>query len=176
MAKDDNLDLTKKVVELAHSHGVSVEGELGYIGGSSEMHEGEQPKEEIVLTNPKEAEEYIKATGIDIFAGSYGNVHGIYKNEPKLDIQRIKAISEGSGIPLSLHGGSGIPETQIREAINAGICKINVNTELRKAYRDALDKTLRKKNAEIVPYKYLPEVITAVKEVVKQKIILFSGK
>ncbi len=169
-----NTELTKQVVELAHAHKVSVEGELGYIGGSSEVHEGEQPKEEIVLTNPKEAAEYIKATGIDIFAGSYGNVHGIYKNEPTLDIERIKQISQSSGVPLSLHGGSGIPEDQIKAAIGAGICKINVNTEIRRAYREALDRALRGKNAEIIPYKYLPEAIEAVKEVVKKKITLFS--
>lgn len=171
-----NTELTKQVVELAHAHKVSVEGELGYIGGSSEVHEGEQPKEEVILTDPKEAAEYIKTTGIDIFAGSYGNVHGIYTNEPKLDIERIKQISQTSGIPLSLHGGSGIPEDQIKAAIEAGVCKINVNTEIRKTYREALDKSLRGKNAEIVPYKYLPEAINAVKEVVKKKIILFSGK
>lgn len=170
-----NVELTKKVVELAHSRGVSVEGELGYIGGSSEVHEGEQPKQEIVFTDPQEAADYIKQTGVDIFAGSYGNVHGIYKDEPKLDIERIRKISQASGIPLSLHGGSGIPEDQIKAAISAGICKINVNTEIRKAYRDALEKALRGKNAEIVPYKYLPEVIHAVKEVVKKKIILFSS-
>lgn len=175
MKKEENIALTKQVVEVAHSHGVSVEGELGYIGGSSEVHEGEQPKEEIVLTDPKEAAEYIKATGIDIFAGSYGNVHGIYKNEPKLDTERIKQISQSSGIPLSLHGGSGIPEEKIKAAIEAGICKINVNTEIRKAYREALDTALRGKNAEIVPYKYLPEAINAVKEVVKKKITLFSN-
>lgn len=175
MEKEENVTLTKQVVEVAHAHGVSVEGELGYIGGSSEVHEGEQPKQEIIFTDPAEAAEYIKATGIDIFAGSYGNVHGIYKNEPKLDIERIKKIADGSGIPLSLHGGSGIPEEQIKAAIGAGICKINVNTEIRKAYREALDKALRGKNAEIVPYKYLPEAINAVKEVVKKKIILFSS-
>lgn len=171
-----NVDLTKQIVDVAHSHGVSVEGELGYIGGSSEVHGGEQPKEEVVLTDPKEAAEYIKQTGVDIFAGSYGNVHGIYKDAPKLDIERIRQISELSGVPLSLHGGSGIPEDQIKEAIGAGICKINVNTEIRRTYRDALDTALKGKNAEIVPYKYMPEVIAAVKEVVKVKINLFSNK
>ncbi len=174
--KEENITLTKQVVELAHAHKVSIEGELGYIGGSSEVHEGEQPKEEIVFTDPKEAADYIKETGIDIFAGSYGNVHGIYKDEPKLDTERIKKISKASGIPLSLHGGSGIPDKQIQEAIVAGICKINVNTEIRKAYREALDRSLKGKNAEIVPYKYMPAVIDAVKEVVKKKIVLFSGK
>jgi fructose-bisphosphate aldolase class II len=170
----DNIELTKKVVELAHSRGVSVEGELGYIGGSSEVHVGEQPKDEVVFTDPQEAAEYIKETGIDIFAGSYGNVHGMYKNEPQLDIERIRMISDMSGIPLSLHGGSGIPEEQIKAAIEAGVCKINVNTEIRKAYREALEKAFRGKNAEIVPYKYLSMVVDEVKEVVKKKIVLFS--
>lgn len=174
MKIEENVELTKQVVEVAHGHGVSVEGELGYIGGASEVHEGEQPKGEVVLTDPKEAAEYIKATGIDIFAGSYGNVHGIYKNEPHLEIDRIKEISDASGIPLSLHGGSGIPEDQIKDAILAGVCKINVNTEIRKAYTEALETALKGKNAEIVPYKYLPEVIKAVKEVVMAKMTLFS--
>lgn len=173
--KRDNVTLTKEVVELAHGHGVSVEGELGYIAGSSEIHEGEQPKNEIIFTDPQEAAEYIKETGVDIFAGSYGNVHGIYKNEPNLDIERIRKISELSGMPLSLHGGSGIPEEQIKAAIQAGICKININTEIRQGYHDALEKALRGMNAEIVPYKYLPETINAVKEIVKKKIFLFSN-
>ncbi|RJO62047.1 class II fructose-bisphosphate aldolase [candidate division WS5 bacterium] len=176
LEKKDNIDLTKKVVQYAHLHNVSVEGELGYIGGSSEVHKDELPKDEIKFTDPNEAVEYIKETGVDIFAGSYGNIHGMYKDEPKLYIGIIQKISQASGIPLSLHGGSGIPEDQIRAAIQAGICKININTEIRQAYREALDNTLKGKNAEIVPYKYLPEVINAVKEVVKKKIILFSGK
>jgi len=176
LQKEANISLTKQVVEFAHAHGVSVEGELGYIGGSSEIHEGEQPKQEIIFTDPAEAIEYIKATGIDIFAGSYGNVHGIYKDAPNLDVDRIKQIADGAGIPLSLHGGSGISDIQIKAAISAGICKININTEIRKAYREALDNVLRGKNAEIVPYKYLPEVVNAVKEVVKSKIIIFSAK
>lgn len=176
LEKKDNIDLTKKVVQHAHLHNVSVEGELGYIGGSSEMHGEELPESEIKFTDPNEAVEYIKETGVDIFAGSYGNVHGIYKNEPKIYVSIIQKISGMSGIPLSLHGGSGIPEDQIKAAINAGICKVNINTEIRQAYREALDNALKGKNAEIVPYKYLPEVISAVKEVVKKKIILFSGK
>lgn len=175
MKNSENLELTKKVVEFAHPRGVSVEGELGYIGGSSEVHEGEQPKKEIIFTDPKDAAEYIKETGVDVFAGSYGNVHGIYKNEPKLDIERIKKISELSGIPLSLHGGSGIPDEQIKDAIKAGICKINVNTEIREAYRESLEKNLKGKNSEMVPYKYLSIVIDDVKEVVKKKIVLFSN-
>jgi len=176
MENIDNIKLTKQVVELAHSRGMSVEGELGYIGGSSEVHEGEQPKNEIIFTNPQEAVEYIEETGIDIFAGSYGNVHGMYKNEPHLDIERIRSISDMSGVPLSLHGGSGIPEEQVKAAIKSGICKINVNTEIRKAYSEALEKAFRGKNAEIVPYKYMSRVIDEVKEVVKKKVVLFSNK
>jgi len=176
LEKEKNISLTKDVTELAHARGISVEGELGNVGGCSEVHETECKREEMVLTEPAEAVEYIKTTGIDIFAGSYGNIHGIYKNEPQLDIDRIKKISEGSGIPLSLHGGSGIPEEQIKAAISAGICKININTEIRKAYTEALTNVLRGKNAEIVPYKYLPEVIKVIKEVVEQKINLFYSK
>ena len=174
MEKEDNIKLTKQVAEFAHSRGISVEGEFGHVGGSSEVHEGEQPKDG-TLTDPKEAAEYIKETGVDIFAGSYGNIHGMYKDAPHLDIERIEKISKESGIPLSLHGGSGIPDDQIEAAIEAGICKINVNTELRKAYKESLEKNLRGANAEIVPYKYLPQVINDVKEVVKQKIKLFSA-
>ncbi len=176
LPKEENIAVTKQVVEFAHSRNVSVEGEFGHVGGSSEVHTGEQPKEDIVLTDPAEAIDYIKKTGVDIFAGSYGNIHGVYKNPPHLDIARIKQVAYGSGIPLSLHGGSGIPDDQIKASIQAGICKINVNTEIRKAYREALDKVLRNKVAEIVPYKYMPEAISAVKEVVKQKIVLFKAQ
>ena len=174
LSKAENIAVTKKVVEFAHSRGVSVEGEFGHVGGSSEIHEGEQPQDG-TLTDPQEAADYIKQTGVDIFAGSYGNIHGVYKNPPHLDIERIKKIAEESGLPLSLHGGSGIPDDQIKAAIQAGICKINVNTEIRKAYREALDKALRNKVAEIVPYKYMPEAINAVKEIVRQKISLFHA-
>ncbi len=175
MERKDNVALTREVVKFAHSRGVSVEGEFGHVGGSSEVHANELPKDGIVLTEPQEAIDYIKETGVDIFAGSYGNIHGMYKDAPHLDIERIRKIADGSGVPLSLHGGSGIPDDQIKAAIGAGICKINVNTELRKAYKESLERNLRGVNAEIVPYKYLPQVIADVKEVVKKKIVLFSA-
>lgn len=173
---DDNLELTKEVVEYAHKKGITVEGELGHIPGSSEVHDDEIIEfNENLLTNPGAAKDFIDDTGIDIFASSVGNIHGVYEKEPELDFDRLKQISNAN-IPLSLHGGSGIPENQIKMAISLGITKINVNTELRMAFTNSLRHELAENPQEIVPYKYLPEEIEAVKEIVVEKIRLFGSE
>ncbi len=171
---DDNLALTKSVVDYAHSKEITVEGELGHVGGGSEMHSESAVMEKSTYTDPVKAAEFVEATGIDILASSIGNIHGIYENEPELDFERLKKIGE-IGVPLSLHGGSGIPEEQIKRAIALGITKVNVNTELRAAYTETLREELSDNPDEIVPYKYLPEEIEAIKEVVKRKIIMFGS-
>jgi len=107
-------------------------------------------------------------------ASSIGNIHGIYENEPNLDFDRLEKIGL-IGISLSLHGGSGIPEAQVKKAISLGINKINVNTELRAAYTDTLRSELTENPDEIVPYKYLPQEIAAITEVVKKKILMFGS-
>ncbi len=171
---EENLALTKSVVEYAHSKGITVEGELGHVGGGSEKHSETAVMEKSTYTDPEKAAEFVAATGIDVLASSIGNIHGIYENEPELDFERLEKIGE-IGVPLSLHGGSGIPEEQIKKAISLGITKINVNTELRAAYTETLREELSENPEEIVPYKYLPEEIEAIKEVVKKKIVMFGS-
>jgi fructose-bisphosphate aldolase class II len=171
---EKNLEMTKEVVAYAHSKGIPVEGELGHVAGSSEKHETEFEIDKSTLTDPQKAREFVEKSGIDVLASAIGNIHGIYEDEPKLDFERLEKIGK-IGIPLSLHGGSGIPSEQIKEAIGLGITKINVNTELRMAFTGALRKELAENPDEIVPYKYLPEEIEAVKEIVEQKIRMFGS-
>ncbi len=172
---DQNLELTKKIVQYAHERGITVEGELGHVGGASEVHDESAKMEKSTYTDPVKAAEFVRETGIDILASSIGNIHGIYENEPELDFERLQKIGE-IGIPLSLHGGSGIPEKQVKRAISLGITKVNVNTELRMAYTNTLHKELDANPDEIVPYKYLPEEIEAVKNIVIEKIKMFGSE
>jgi len=155
---EKNIRYAKKVVEYAHKKGVLVEGELDSIKKQSS-------------TSLKEAEKFIKETKVDSLAIAIGNVHGMHKN-PKLDFERLKEINNRVNSFLVLHGGSGIPNVQIRKAIKFGIVKININTELRLAWKRTLAKSL--KAQEIKPYKILPKVQKAVQEKVEEKIKLFN--
>lgn len=175
LSYDENLELTKKVVQYAHEHGITVEGELGHVGGASEIHDEKAKIEKSTYTDPEQAAVFVRETGIDVLASSIGNIHGIYENEPRLDFERLEKIGL-IGVPLSLHGGSGIPESQIKKAISLGITKVNVNTELRQAYTESLHDELDKNPDEIVPYKYLPAEIEAVKNVVVEKIKMFGSE
>lgn len=170
-----NTALTKKVVTYAAKKKIPVEGEIGRVTGNSEAH-----KDNIVipadsLTESKEAAKFVKATGVSVLAVAVGNIHGIYANPPKLDIARLKDISGKVNGYLSLHGGSGIPKNQIKEAIKNGVVKINVNTELRLAFHQGLLHEFEVHPDEVVPYKYLPAGKEAVKKVVEQKIRLFGS-
>ncbi|ACN84234.1 class II fructose-bisphosphate aldolase family protein [Brachyspira hyodysenteriae] len=121
---EENIRRTKEIVNICHSVGISVEGELGTIGGS----EANIVKEEDAFTNPDEALDFVKKTEIDALAISIGNVHGNYKGEPKLDFERLETISKLTNLPLVLHGGSGIYDDDFRKAVSLGICKINFYT------------------------------------------------
>lgn len=175
----DNLEGTKKVVDYVKSKNknVSVEGELGYLRGESKI------QKEIIeikiedLTQPEEAAEYVEKTGIDRFSGAYGNIHGIAANEPKIDIQRIKDIRKilPANVSLVLHGGSGISDKEMKEAIKAGISNIHINTEIRVAYTEALKKSLADNADEAAPYKIMPSVVEAVKDKVVEKLKLFGS-
>jgi fructose-bisphosphate aldolase class II len=129
---EENIRLTKEVVRIAHSVDVSVEAELGYIGGESaseKMPESYAPKKEL-FTKVVEAESFYKKTNVDALAIAIGNVHGIYKGEPSLDFSRLRDIREAVNIPLVLHGGSGISDNDYKELIKLGICKINYYTDM----------------------------------------------
>lgn len=131
---EENIKKTKEIVNICHSANISVEGELGTIGGA----EANIMKEEDAFTNPNEAKDFIDKTGIDALAISIGNVHGNYKGEPKLDFVRLEEISNLTNIPLVLHGGSGIYDDDFRKAVRLGICKINFYTGNCKAASKAI--------------------------------------
>ena len=128
---DENIRILKQVVELAGYAKVTVEGEIGTIGQTSEM--GEK-LEKSYLTSPKDAQKLVDETQIDCLAVAIGNAHGFYTENPKLDFDRLKEITEVVKIPLVLHGGTGIPEEQIQKAITMGVCKVNFSTVLRKSF------------------------------------------
>src|SRR4030043_216939 len=149
---DENVKNTKRVVEAAHKKGLLVEGEIDKISTLSEVHNEEIDLELLkkFYTDPAKAVEFVKETGVDILAAVFGNVHGIFPVQPDLDINLLTKIREAVPSCLfSLHGSSGIPADQVKEAIKVGkIVKINVNTELRQAYRDALVEKLGESSNE----------------------------
>ncbi len=175
---EENIEKTKEVVKYAKKFGILVEGEVGVIGETSKVYEEKFELREEDLTNPKEAEKYIKETEVDSLAVSIGTFHGITVKggNPRIKLERLKEIKQRTGDKfLVLHGGSGTPEEDIKKAIELGIVKININTELRLAYTNTLKKVLEENPKEIKPYKYLPEVIEAVQKVVEEKIELFGS-
>ncbi|OWK26809.1 MAG: hypothetical protein US76_01745 [Parcubacteria group bacterium GW2011_GWA2_38_13b] len=173
----ENIKITKEVMEYAKSRdeNILVEGELGYLRGGSNIHKAVEIKEED-MTKPDEAMEFVKETGIDSLAVVIGNVHGIVRGgNPELDLARLAEIKNAVGKTfLVLHGGSGISEKDIQEAIKIGIVKININTELRVAYAGALKNFLSVKPEETTPYKIFPDVISAIQKITEEKIKLFG--
>ncbi len=124
----ENVRLTRQAVELAQPHGISVEGELGHVGG---MDLEASECAESILTEPAEVVRFVEATGVDALAVSVGTAHGVYRSHPSLAIDRLREINAVSPVPLVLHGGSGTPEGQIQEAIRNGICKLNIYADCR---------------------------------------------
>lgn len=175
---EENVALTKSVVEYAQkkSSEILVEAELGFIGKSSKLLENlPEGVSEETQTKPEEAIEFVKLTGIDLLAPSVGNIHGMVKSgNPKLNIERIKSIREAVGIPLVLHGGSGITDTDFSSAIKAGIRIVHINTELRVAYKAGIEEGL--KSGEIAPYKFLAKGVSDMKKVVRDKLKLFNNR
>lgn len=195
---EENTSLTRRVVGLAHPRGVPVEAELGRLRGTEESTVEEK---EALLTDPEEAEDFVERTGVDALAVAIGTSHGAYKfrGEPRLDFERLRLIREKVGVPLVLHGASGvppwiiekankygaelsgargIPEEHIRKAISLGITKINIDTDLRLAFTASIREFLANSPAEFDPRKILGPAKVAMKEVVKEKMHLFgsSGK
>jgi len=175
---EENARMTKEVVDYARENGSNamIEAELGYIGSGSglkdEMPEGVS---EATMTNPDEAKRFVEETGVDALAPAVGNVHGMVKSgNPRLDPERVKAVRESAGVPLVLHGGSGSADEDFTAVIAAGISAIHISTELRKAYRENLEKSLSEMDT-VTPYKYLPPAKAAVQKVVEGRIRLFYG-
>ena len=137
---DENIAVTKKVVEAAHACGISVEGEIGVIGQAADNPEG--LKAESGLASPVECERFVKETGVDFFAAAIGNAHGLYVGKPKLHFDRLTDIARRTGVPLVLHGGTGIPVEDIKKAISISVAKINFSTIMRQGYIETMRKTL----------------------------------
>ena len=162
---DKNIEITKKVVEYAKKKDVTVEAEIGHVGGETI---------EVVYADVDESITFSKETGIDFLAPALGSVHGIYKGKPKLNFERMEEISKKTNLPLVLHGGSGIYDEQIKKAISCGISKINFNTELQIAWNTALREKM-KKDESYDPRKVIKMGEEALKEVVKEKCILLDS-
>ena len=176
-----NIAETRRAVEAVRSirPEMLVEGEVGYVGSGSEIHE--KRLDNIRLTDPAEAKDYIAATHVDLLSPSVGTTHGMLPSmirgaeHKRLDIPRIAAIKNAVGLPLTLHGGSGTDDDDFRKAIQAGITMIHINTELRVAWRKALEESLKKDATSVAPYKVLPTVVDAVKAVVLNRLRLFNA-
>lgn len=179
-----NVDMTKQVVDYAREvskktgRDILVEAEFGFIGKSSKeldaIPEGVGTEE--FLTKPAEAKKFVEETGVDLLAPAVGNLHGMLKgmSNPALDIERINAIRAAAGVPLVLHGGSGITDSDFKLAIEAGISMIHINTEIRKAYRDGIRDYLFANPDEVAPYRFLSLGVENLKAVVKDRLELFS--
>lgn len=180
---EENLKITKESVHAAKeiNSNILMEAELGFIGKSSttwdKLPEGTESEE--ILTKPEDAANFVKESGIDLFAPAVGNIHGMAKNlsvnYEKLDIDRIKQIREAAGVPLVLHGGSGIRDEEFKQAVAAGISIIHINTELRLAHRQGLQKELCDNPDEVAPYKYLRLARDNMQSVVEKRLMLFNN-
>jgi fructose-bisphosphate aldolase, class II len=178
-----NVAQTKRAVEAIRSINPSIviEGEIGYIGSASEIL-SEAPKDMSALTTPAEAKAFVDATGVDVLAPAVGNMHGLLasmvhgQTHKRLDIERVKAIKEATGIFMTLHGGSGTNDADFVRAIKAGITIVHVNTELRMAWRRGVETAFAQHPHEVAPYKLLPAAVDAVREVVTARLRLFNSE
>lgn len=168
---------TKEVVEYAKFTGALVESEPHYFGGSSAMHTETIDYEEIKKTfsTPEGSREFVSRTGIDTFAAAVGNLHGKYPVPKVLDLELLQRIRDAVECQISLHGGSDTPLEYFEKAARIGVSKININSDLRYAFRTALDQVLKDNPDEIAVYKLMPKVYDAVQAVVEQKISAFGS-
>lgn len=166
---EDNIALSKAVVDACSPSQIPVEAELGKVGGKEDDLDGGEGS---AYTDPIEAKVFVERTGVSSLAVAIGTAHGLYKGEPKLDLERLSEIREVVSVPLVLHGGSGIPDETIIESIKRGICKVNYATELRIAYSEGVKKVLNENPETIDPKKYGAEGLKCVKEFVKDKIMV----
>ncbi|OPA79169.1 fructose-1,6-bisphosphate aldolase, class II [Paenibacillus selenitireducens] len=167
----ENVETTKKVVDYAHSKGVSVEAELGTVGGQ----EDDVVADGVIYANPAECAELVKLTGIDCLAPALGSVHGPYKGEPNLGFKEMEEICKSTQLPLVLHGGTGIPTDQIKKSISLGTAKINVNTENQIEFTKKVREVLAADSEAFDPRKFLVPGRDAIKATVVGKIREFGS-
>lgn len=168
---------TRQVVEYARFTGALVESEPHYFAGSSNLHTEEIDYEQIAQTfsTPEGARQFVEATGVDLFAAAVGNLHGRYPVPKVLDLELLEAIRQTLHCYISLHGGSGTPLHYFQSAANIGVSKININSDMRFAFRRTLEKVLADHPDEYAVVKLMPTVYQAVQEVVEEKIIAFGA-
>lgn len=165
-AFEDNIALTRSVVEACAASDIPVEAELGKVGGKEDDLECDDPG----YTDPEDAVKFVEETGVSSLAVAIGTAHGIYKGEPKLDVERLSEIRKRVAVPLVLHGASGVPEETVKECIRRGISKVNFATELRIAYSNGVKKFLKENPEAFDPKKYGVVGMEYVTEAVKEKI------
>ncbi|MBU3668938.1 MAG: class II fructose-bisphosphate aldolase family protein [Candidatus Taylorbacteria bacterium] len=187
---EENLSMTRKAVEYAKmvnerdGTDILVEAEIGYIGASSKLLDGAPEGIKLnddgtiaseCLTKPEDAARFVRETGIDLLAPAVGNIHGVITGgNPKLDINRIASIAASAGVPLVLHGASGIANEELSAAVSAGVSMVHYNTELRVAYKEGLQAALNENEKEIAPYKFLKLSVQKIEEVVTEKLKIMN--
>ena len=169
---DENVKMTKAAVDIAHPHGVSVEAELGHVGGSDLA---ETRHVESILTEADEVTKFVELTGVDALAVSIGTGHGVYRSEPTLNIERLVELTEATDVPLVMHGGSGTPDDQVRNAVANGITKVNVFTEQRMAMFRGLKEAAKMERVDPLPEDQFGPIRKALSDLVAEKIELLSA-
>lgn len=170
---EDNIALVNKVIEVARPLGVSVEGELGKIGGTED--DISVSEKEAFFTDPDEAKRFCDETGVDALAVAIGTAHGQYKGIPELDFDRLQEIVKLVTTPIVLHGSSGVPDEAVRKAISLGVCKVNIDTNIREAFVYAASKAMQENPSEIDPRKILSPAREAAIEIIREKIRVFGS-
>ncbi|HNT75871.1 MAG TPA: class II fructose-1,6-bisphosphate aldolase [Anaerolineae bacterium] len=170
---EQNVAEVRKVVEVCHALGIPVEAEIGKIGGAEE-HVVVSDRE-ATMSDPDECARFVEDAGFDFLAVAIGNAHGFYKGEPQLDFARLEKIRSKVSVPLVLHGASGIPDAQITMAVERGICKINIDTEIRNAFIRTIQKLVAENPDQIDPRKIFGPGIEAMQAIVEQKIEIFKS-
>ena len=166
---EENINITKEVVEYAHSKNITVEAEVGHIGGVEDgIASG------VLVASLDDCIKFVKETKVDMLAPAIGSVHGVYKGEPKLDFELLTSLKNNINIPLVLHGGSGIPEDKIIKAIKLGISKININTELQQAWHEGVLKFVENKKEVYDPRKIISSGEENLKNIVEYKLSLME--
>jgi len=183
LSMEENIKATRAVVEYARASGrdMLVEGELGYIGSSSEVRDALPAGAALAegeLTTVADAQRFVAETGIDLFSPAIGSVHGMLRSmpDPDLNIGRLAEIAAAVKTPLVLHGASGLRDENVAEAIRSGISLVHISTELRVAWRNAVKLSLQQQEDEVAPYKILRPAVTEVEKVAEKKLALFNAK
>lgn len=170
---EENVALTRQVVELGHAAGATVEGELGRLVGIEDEHSVNDY--ESALTDPDQAGKFVRETGLDTFAPAFGTAHGFYKGKPRLDFDRLEAIRKTTGLPLVLHGGTGIPDEDVLRCLDIGIRKANYGTELKDTYTRTIRTVSADMPKEFDPRKVLEPARKAMVEFVRDRIRLLRS-